>query len=158
MKSVFATFAVLYATPIASAAAQDALSAGEMLIAYCHGAASSQLLAVDILIEDACKPTGTPARCQEIKTELGDRQAKVRRSLQELNDALFERGLVGEGEWIGWRGKTAGQHARAQSRQGAGEVLACLGISLPSMPKPQVPKREDSCDRIWRKCAPPLTG
>ena len=144
--------------PGASAVAQDALSAQESLVAYCHGAWSAQALTIEQLIADACMPAKPAAQCQKVKAELGARQTKISRGLDALNDALLKRGLISEQGWVGPRGAAAGANARAASRQGASELLACLRVNLPTMPKAQAPTSDDSCARIWRRCGPDLTG
>jgi hypothetical protein len=142
----------------APALAQNALSPDEGLVAYCHGAWSAQSLAIEQLIEGACGPAGTVAECEKMKRELAARRNRVQRNYEKLNDALYQRGLIGEDGWVGRRGAEAGSLARAASRQGASEVLACLRLNLPTMPKPQAPTSDDSCERIWRRCGPDLTG
>jgi hypothetical protein len=146
---------LVLATP---ASAQDALSPDEALVAYCHGAWSAQSLAIEQLIEGACSPANPVAHCEQVKREVAVRRSRVQRGYEELNDALFRLGLIGEDGWVGRRGAKAGSLARAASRQGASEVLACLRLNLPTMPKPQAPTADDSCERIWRRCGPDLTG
>jgi len=151
-------FAAALLASAAPSAAQDALSPDEALVAYCHGAWSAQSLAIEQLIEGACGPAGTAAECERVKRELAVRRTRVQRGYEQLNDALYRRGLIGEGGWVGRRGAQAGSLARAASRRGASEVMACLRLNLPTMPKPQEPTSDDSCERIWRRCGPDLTG
>jgi hypothetical protein len=151
-------FAAMLLASAASASAQGVLSSDEALVAYCHGAWSAQSLAIEQLIEGACGPAGTAGECDKVKKELAVRRARVQRNYEKLNDALYQRGLIGEGGWVGQRGAEAGSLARAASRQGASEVLACLRLNLPTMPKSQAPTSDDSCERIWRRCGPDLTG